>query len=333
MYNEGIDFVVEPLLDAIEKSGKRVLIWGACERNKPVLELLNRHDIAVAGYIDKKAEDVQITGEQNGAFTYNDLPVYGKEIIETERFFVYVGLRATYEDVIACLAENGYKEFIDYWYANRTVILDGSNSYKDLYGNEYCGENYKLRLTLQNGGKLFLGRRCKFDTIYITAANQAQIRIGDDVRLRGTIVLVGDYFSEIKICDHVTSCTNLYISSVQESKIEIGEDSMFSRDVVIRAGNCHNVFDLENNRNLSSGGRSVIIGKHVWIGHRAVLFNGCEIGNGSIVGINAFVNKKFPENCSLAGNPAKVIKRNVAWRRESFPYFDSYEDFSEFDFR
>ena len=108
---------------------------------------------------------------------------------------------------------------------------------------------------------------------------------------------------------------------------------MLSRDIIIRAGNSHNIFNLETGENLTSIGRSIVIGDHVWIGHRATLFSGCEIGNGSIIGINTFVNKKFPANCSIAGNPAKIIKENVAWRRESYPYFDSYENFEDFDFR
>ena len=49
-------------------------------------------------------------------------------------------------------------------------------------------------------------------------------------------------------------------------------------------------------------------------GHSCILYN-TEIGDGSIIGAMSLVKGKIPNNCIAAGNPAKVIKRNVAWSR------------------
>ena len=57
------------------------------------------------------------------------------------------------------------------------------------------------------------------------------------------------------------------------------------------------------------------IGSHVWIGSRVSVLKGAVIPDGCVVAANSVVNKVFTEkNCLLAGNPAKVIRRDVSWK-------------------
>lgn len=53
------------------------------------------------------------------------------------------------------------------------------------------------------------------------------------------------------------------------------------------------------------------IGNHVNIGWGAVINPGLKIGNHVIVGANAVVTKDVPDNCIVAGNPAKIIKVGI----------------------
>lgn len=53
----------------------------------------------------------------------------------------------------------------------------------------------------------------------------------------------------------------------------------------------------------------VIIGDNVWIGMNAVILKGVAIGENSVVAAGAVVTKSVPENCVVAGNPAKIVKR------------------------
>ncbi len=54
--------------------------------------------------------------------------------------------------------------------------------------------------------------------------------------------------------------------------------------------------------------RPISIGENCWIGSGAVILKGVTIGRNSVVAINSVVTKSVPENCVVAGNPAKVVK-------------------------
>lgn len=57
---------------------------------------------------------------------------------------------------------------------------------------------------------------------------------------------------------------------------------------------------------LGSAG-AVIIGNNVFIGVNTTILKGVKVGNNVIIGANSLVNKDIPDNCVVAGNPAKVI--------------------------
>lgn len=50
------------------------------------------------------------------------------------------------------------------------------------------------------------------------------------------------------------------------------------------------------------------IGNDVWIGHRATIMAGIQIGDGAIIGTNAVVTKDVLPYAIVAGNPAKFIR-------------------------
>ena len=53
-----------------------------------------------------------------------------------------------------------------------------------------------------------------------------------------------------------------------------------------------------------------VIGDDVYIGTGSVIFGDITIGNNVIVGANSVVNKSIPDNCTLVGNPMRIIKTN-----------------------
>jgi maltose O-acetyltransferase len=54
--------------------------------------------------------------------------------------------------------------------------------------------------------------------------------------------------------------------------------------------------------------KTVVIGDDVWIGSRALLLAGANIGRGAIIGAGAVVAKDVPEWAVVVGNPARVIR-------------------------
>jgi acetyltransferase-like isoleucine patch superfamily enzyme len=55
------------------------------------------------------------------------------------------------------------------------------------------------------------------------------------------------------------------------------------------------------------------IGSDVWIGARATLLKGVEIGDGAIVAAQAVVTHSVPPRSLVAGNPARVVREDVLW--------------------
>ena len=58
----------------------------------------------------------------------------------------------------------------------------------------------------------------------------------------------------------------------------------------------------------------MVIEDNVWVGSRALILKGVRVGKGSIVAAGAVVTKDVPQNCIVAGNPAKIVKENISWK-------------------
>ena len=67
-------------------------------------------------------------------------------------------------------------------------------------------------------------------------------------------------------------------------------------------------------------GGGICIGNNVFIGMKTTILKGVHIGDNVIIGANSLVNKDVPNNCVVAGNPARVMrlmKRRSAARSSS----------------
>lgn len=57
--------------------------------------------------------------------------------------------------------------------------------------------------------------------------------------------------------------------------------------------------------------RHTRVGRNCFIGARSMLMPGVTIGDGSIVGAYALVNQDVPPGCMVAGNPARIVRRDI----------------------
>ena len=130
-------------------------------------------------------------------------------------------------------------------------------------------------------------------TIIVTRAPGAEIVIGDNVGISGATIYA-------------------------RSKIEIGENTCIGGNAKILDNDFHPIEVESRNRLLHSpdGGNSdlipakpIKIGKNCFIGCNSIILKGTVLGNGCVVGAGAVVSGKFEDNCVIAGNPARVIKK------------------------
>lgn len=155
----------------------------------------------------------------------------------------------------------------------------------------------------------------------------AKLKIGENVTIKSSFLsnLVGLYSRTI-IVTRVSGATieigdNVGISGATiyaRKKITIGENTCIGGNCKILDNDFHPI-DVEARNKLlcdSNGGDSDIIpsheikiGKNCFLGCNSIILKGTVLGDGCVVGAGAVVCGKFDDNCVIAGNPAKVIRR------------------------
>ena len=89
---------------------------------------------------------------------------------------------------------------------------------------------------------------------------------------------------------------------------------MFSYYVKLNVGS-HRLINKNEGIDVTNR-KSIIIGKHVWCGMGVTIMPWCQIGDESVVGATSLVNNEIPTKCTCAGNPAKVLRKNIEWFRK-----------------
>ena len=109
------------------------------------------------------------------------------------------------------------------------------------------------------------------------------------------------------------------------SSVIIGNDCMLSWNIHIFASDSHTIYDVKTKK-LQNWGKEIVISDNVWLAMDCTILKNSFIAKNCVVGASAVVSGKFTEeNCVIVGNPAKVVKRGVAWdRRRPKEYIKEY---------
>jgi putative colanic acid biosynthesis acetyltransferase WcaF len=99
---------------------------------------------------------------------------------------------------------------------------------------------------------------------------------------------------------HDRSCLGDRANAYSLGIIEIFEHATVGQEVYLCTGT--HAFDKPAKNLMTS---PIIIGKHSFIGARAFIMPGIEIGENAIVGACSVVTKSVPPNRTVKGNPAK----------------------------
>ncbi len=221
------------------------------------------------------------------------------------------------------MAEWGFDQFKDYVFANHGKITLPAHSpdYEDEYGNKVHGGGCKVFLndtacnvTIEVDDTTTFDDKC---FISVRHAIGASIQIGGGCKFvdNASVVAVGD--ASISIGRKNTIVSNASVVAFAGNTITIGDDCLISYDVRIYSGDGHAFYDSVTQERLNppihQPKNIISIGNHVWIGMRVVIINRCQIGDGCIIGGCALVKGTYPNNCTIGGNPAKLLRKNVSW--------------------
>lgn len=144
------------------------------------------------------------------------------------------------------------------------------------------------------------------------------ISIGEDCDIRSVVFRFFGEGAKLILLDRIVinahSDSKVFLNAKGMTKITIGSGCLFSNTIDISTTDWHQVLDENGERvNLD---RDVYIGSHVWIGRKVMIGKGVSIGDNSIIGSGSVVTNSFDEsNVVIAGNPARVCKRGISWKR------------------
>lgn len=177
-------------------------------------------------------------------------------------------------------------------------------------GVEY-GKNLQLKgipvIFNKHGARLKLGRNITIKssflsnliglysrTIIVTRAPGAVIEIGDNTGISGATIYArkGIYIGEnTAVGGNCKILDNDFHPIVSEERLRLLQD--------IHGGEASDLIPA----------KKVHIGKNCFLGCNSIILKGTVLGDNCVVGAGAVVSGTFGDNCVIAGNPAKIIRK------------------------
>lgn len=148
-----------------------------------------------------------------------------------------------------------------------------------------------------------------FDTHFVTSCNSY-------VELAENFELVTGSLIRVQQNGRLRIGKNFFLNSF--SVIYCYEEVRIGNDVII--GSYTQIRDSDSHTLSYSGCKKqskapIVIEDHVWIASRVVILKGVTIGTGSVIAAGSVVTKDIPPHCLAGGNPARILRENISWKR------------------
>jgi acetyltransferase-like isoleucine patch superfamily enzyme len=179
----------------------------------------------------------------------------------------------------------------------------------------YC----KTAITIRKSARVQLGGRLHFGNpdplsavISVLPANlyvgqKAVLKAGHSVSIGPGVNLIVKDGAELTIGEGTYFTSDSHIEA--STNISIGSNCAISWGTTL-IDDDHHQFGTSP---IKPG--SLVIEDDVWVGCNVTILKNSRIGKGSVVAANSLVRGEFPAHSLIGGNPAKVIKENISWKR------------------
>lgn len=309
--------------------GRRLVIWNF-DRNEKVKSDIRKYfensNYTIAAWFN--------------SFEENDVKV--KDFLKKNRNNLYVIVWGEYANNIDnILNECRFEEVKDYIYKTHKLVKIGGNirNYSDDYGNKISYLPANLEIYIYGySNKISIAFNSSFGTnsklfVYsntcIEIKDKAKFGANTTITLKDSslCLLESSHYSNnielfcragiINIGNNGNFLRNFTIISEDNCTVSIGDEALMAPNCYIRAGDGHSLFDVKTGkkRNYQKGleRNKIIIGNHVWIGYDNKILNPTTIGSGCNSGSGSIIRGNYPNNCSLVGSIARVVKKDSAW--------------------
>lgn len=150
----------------------------------------------------------------------------------------------------------------------------------------------RVRMQVTDDGEIILGEGVWLShDVEMETSSRITIGAGTTVQRRASIN------GSVSIGDGCIIAPNVFVSSGTHPFRVYPDKPIREQEQII----------IEENGSLNSLDRPIRIGSDCWLGVNVVVCPGVNIGDGSVIGANSVVVKDVPDNCVMAGIPAKVI--------------------------
>jgi acetyltransferase-like isoleucine patch superfamily enzyme len=145
-----------------------------------------------------------------------------------------------------------------------------------------------------------------FAFLHYRSQLECGLRIGNDTGIYNGTFFDLNTHGEVVIGNF---CTLVGAILATNGRISIGDYTFIAHEVTIADHFATTPPDAARKLNEWDHRSQILIGNNVWIGARAIILPGAEIGEGSIVGAACVVNSRVPPFSTVTGNPARVSPR------------------------
>ena len=181
-----------------------------------------------------------------------------------------------------------------------------------IYGDLSKQANLKLDFKGKNNIIFFAGGSKNINICFY--GNNALAFIGNNTIILGQQTAMSS--DSVLFVDDNSSFGGVTIRPFEAKNIIFGRDCMFSWSTVVTSTDHHLIMDCNTNNRVNYS-KSVYIGDHVWCGMEATIYKGSFIASGAIIGTKSLATKVYYSNTANAGIPAKEIKNELFWLRDS----------------